>query len=229
MITKKFTIDDLGLTYSVGINQININVDKLIENYKLKNETDTLNYIFNLIEEIQGNYEESIVQFFSDDFISNLDHIYTACYYIQKAFFNRVNISNSKNIELLLYLNATRQIKIAIESFGIKVSNLKSGKLNYCILSNENNLKEINSSILEKLLASEIELTLNNKSKEKFEKIKNFYNFSNNQINCVLNSYGLISINENQIINQLENIFLAIHDLICEKMSLLSLEKFKSD
>ena len=100
MITKKFTIDDLGSTYSVGINQININVDKLIENYKLKNEKDTLNYIFNLIKEIQGNYEDIIVQFFSDDFISNLDHIYTACYYIQKAFFNRVNISNSKNIEL---------------------------------------------------------------------------------------------------------------------------------
>ena len=229
MITKDFSLDDLEFVYTVGVNQIKIDLDNLIKNNKLKNEKSILDFLINLIDEIQNAYEDTFIQFFSDALILDTNHIYTACYYVQKAFLNNANISKSKNIELLLYLTATRQIKKAIESFGIKISDLELGKLNFCVVSNEENLKNINNDILEKLLASEIEITLNNRSKDKFISVKNFYEFSNKQINCVLNSYGYNSIKEEQVINQIENLFLALYDLICEKMSLLSLEKFKSD
>ena len=226
MIVKNFYISDLDLKYFVGINQINIDIKKILELNKLKSENEALDFIFNLVEKVQIDYD-SMVQFYSDSYILNQDHISTACFYVQKAFFNNVNISKKKNIEFLLYLATKRQIKNAIEAFGIKISDLKYGNLNYCIISNKNNLKRINEEILYNLKANEKEITLNSKNVKKFKKIKNFFEISDNQINAVLNSYEVKEFNGNDIANNLINLFLALYDLICEKMALLSLENIK--
>ena len=138
MIVKEFYISDLDLMYSIGINQIHSEL-------KI-----SLDFLFNLIEKIQ-NDTNSMVQFFSDKYILNQEHLFTACYYVQKAFFNKVNISKRKNIEFLLYLSSKRQIKNAIEAFGINNLDLESGKISYIIVSNENNLNKINDEILQNL------------------------------------------------------------------------------
>lgn len=226
MINKEFNINDFSLNYSIGINQIEIDLDNLVGSHKLNNENEILDFLLNLSEEIQNAYKDTMVQFFSDLYVLSQDHILTASYYVLKAFYNEVNISKSKNIEFLLYLNAQRQIKKAIESFGI---DLKSKNLSYCIISTENNLNEINKEIIQNLNAFEVEITLNNKTVEKFNRIKNFYEISDNQIKSVLNSYGFEPFNKNSIAHNLDNIFVALYDLVCEKMSLLSLEKIKLD
>lgn len=214
MIVKKFYISDLNLKYLVGINQIRI-------------FDSTLDFILNLTEKIQNEHKNSVLQFFSDKYILNQDHIFTACYYTQKAFTDNTNISKRKNIELLLYLATKRQIKNALEAFGI---NLKSDKIiSYVIISNENNLNKINEEIIQSLGANEIELTINDQSVKKFNQIKSYFEISDNQINSVLNAYGVKEFNNDLIANNLNNLFLAIYDLICEKMAFLSLEKIKAD
>jgi len=217
MIKKNFYINDLNLKYLVGINQIHIRLEI------------SLDFLFNLIEKIQNDYKGSLVQFFTDKYVLNQDHIFMACYYVQKAFINKINISNKKNIEFLLYLATKRQIKNAIEAFGIKNSDLKSGNINYSIVSNENNLNKINEEILQTLEATEIEITLNEQSIKKFNQIKSYFEISNNQINAVLNSYGVNEVSNELISNNLDSLFLALNDLICEKMALLSLEKINVD
>ena len=214
MIVKKFYISDLNLKYLVGI-------------YQIKILDITLDFILNLTEKIQNDHKNSVLQFFSDKYILNQDHIFTACYYTQKAFTDKTNISKRKNIELLLYLATKRQIKNALEAFGI---NLKSDKIiSYVIISNENNLNKINEEILQSLGANEIELTINDQNVKKFNQIKSYFEISDNQINSVLNAYGVKEFNNDLIANNLNNLFLALYDLICEKMAFLSLEKIKAD
>ena len=214
LIVKNFYISDLNLKYLVGINQIRI--------FDI-----TLDFILNLTEKIQNNHKNSMLQFFSDKYILNQDHIFTACYYTQKAFRNKTNISKRKNIELLLYLATKRQIKKALEAFGI---NLKSSNIiSFVIISNENNLNKINEEILQSLGANEIELTLNDQSVKKFNQIKSYFEISENQINSVLNSYGVKESNNDLMANNLNNLFLAVYDLICEKMAFLSLERIKAE
>jgi hypothetical protein len=101
--------------------------------------------------------------------------------------------------------------------------------MSYIIVSNENNLNKINDEILQNLKANEIEITLNNKNAEKFNQIKSYFEISNNQINAVLNSYGVKNFSNKLIANNLDNLFLALNDLICEKMAILSLEKIRVD
>lgn len=216
MIIKKFNINDLKLNYFIGINQI-----------KLIDKKFALNQIFDLIENMQTSYDGSIIQFFNDKYVLSQDHVFLACYYVQKAFLQNINISNKKNIELFLYLATKRQIKISIEAFGITENSLKTGKLNFCIISPKNIIAELNIALLKHLGGIEIKFTLNNKTIEKFNRIKNFFNISDNQIITILNSYGISNINNFQINENLNILFSSLDDLICEKMTILSLEKIK--
>lgn len=230
MIREEFSLEDLNLKYYVGINQIEVDIQKLIQLNKLQNENTALNYIFSLIEKIQSKYNGTIVQFFNDAYVLNQDHVFKSIYFVQKAFLNNFNISNRKNIEFLLYLAGERQIKNAIEAIGLNISNLKDKLLTYCVISQDlDNLTNINGEILRALNSKDIALTLNKKSLEKFHRIKKFFNLSDNQIRIVLNSYDIKVINNNLTKNNLDDLFLALHDLICEKMALLSVEKIKND
>ncbi|MFX1302724.1 MAG: KEOPS complex subunit Cgi121 [Promethearchaeota archaeon] len=224
MIIRKFNIEELNLDYFVGINQIKMDLEKFLDFSKTDNKGDILNHFFNVIEEIQNKNENSVIQFFKDIYILNQDHIFTACYYLQKAFLRKYNISNKKNIELLLYLTTNRQINKSIEAFGIDYSDLIKNNLTFCIISPVNNLNSINNNVIRMLNAEEIEFTINNQSRAKFNSIKEFFNISENQLLPILRSYG-IKIKKAKI--DLSSMFSALYDLICEKMALLSLEKIK--
>jgi len=221
MIIREFKIPDLKMHFFAGINQIDIDLSKITTQEKIKKESDIVDFLKNFSEKIQNKYIDSILQFFSDTFVLNEDHIFVACYYVQKAYFNNQNISNKKNIELLLYLASNRQIKNAVEAFGITIEYLKKKRLSYCIISSENNLISINNEVVEYFDATELEFNLNYESLEKLNRIKNFFEISDNQINVVLNSFDNMVLNN----NILELSFNALYDLICEKMALLSIEK----
>ena len=170
----------------------------------------------------------SIIQIFNDKYIINQDHVFTACYYVQKAFLHNINISKKANIELFLYLAANRQITPSIEAFGVSEINLEKKILSFCIISPNDNILEINKTLIKNLEAEKIYLTLNDKTIEKFNRIKNYFEINDNQIMSVLKSYGL-KVKDITLMNgSLDNHFLALNDLIYEKMALLSLEKVKS-
>ena len=229
MIVKEINITDLNLNYFIAINQISIELARLLDEQNTENQVQVLDVIFDVIEQVQDTFKESTIQFFSQEYVLDQNHIFNASYFMEKAFLNHLNISNKKNIEFLLYLATNRQIKIGIEAFGIKDEEVKTGELLYCIISPKNNVDEINKEIIRILQAKELDLNLNARSLDKFNKIKTFFAILDHQIITVLKSYGINNKNNHITSNHLEDLYVALNDLICEKMTLLSLEKIKLD
>ncbi len=227
MITQKFNIKEISLEYFVGINQIKFNLSQFLQLFTINSEEEALKHLFKLTQELQNKNKGSMIQFIKDKYLLNKNHLFTASYFMQKAFYYNVNISNKRNIELLLYLSANRQISKGIETFGIDINDLRKGNLLFCIISQSNRIGKINSEILSILKVNEIEFNINSLSNEKITLIKKYYGISDNQIFSILNSYG-IKLVDDQISNiDLDSIALALYDLICEKMALLNLEKIK--
>ncbi|MFX1571264.1 MAG: KEOPS complex subunit Cgi121 [Promethearchaeota archaeon] len=227
MITKRFNIKEINLSYFVGINQINFNLSQFLTFFRIDNEEDALYHLFELTQSLQNTYKGSIIQFVKNEYLLNENHLFTACYYMQKAFYYNTNISNKKNIEILLYLSANRQIIKGIETFGINIKDLRKGDLLFCIISQSNNIEKINSEIISLLKVKEIDLAVNSLSHEKLIAIKEFYDISDKQFFSILNSYG-IKLGEKKNTNiDLGSTALALYDLICEKMALLNIEKIK--
>ncbi len=225
MIVKEYNIQESNLHYFIGINQIKIIINKFIDVKKIDNKAEVLNQFFKIIKQIQNKYENSVIQFIKNKYLLNEDHIFTACYYLQKAFLQNKKIANNKNIELLLYLAANRQISKSLEGFGIDYSDLSKGKLTYCIISPKNNLNNIYINLSEVLCAEDDELTINNESNTKSNLIKEYFEISDNQVDCVLKSYGF-NISKSDL--SLNSVNLALYDLICEKMALLYVEGAKN-
>ncbi len=214
MIIREYNIDDLKLKYHVFINQI-----------KLNDNRNTLNKLITLMDDLSKEYEGTVFQFFNDSYLLNQEHVFSACYFLQKAFHNGINISNNKSIEFLLYLATNRQIKVSIGAFGIRDDDLNEGLLSYCVISQLDNFNDISAKILQELNAFEAKITINDQTVEKFDRVKGYFKISDNQILSVLNSYGIKDFDMSQITGSLNILFKALHDLICEKMALLSLEK----
>lgn len=203
--------------YYIGINQVEIDPKKV-----------QINELVELIEVIQSHHEDTVLQFFNDRYILNSEHILHACYFVQKAFYTKNNISNKKNLELLLYLASKRQIKLSLECFGVNSYNFQNKRISYCIISSEDNIKQLNIEINKNLHSKDISLNFENLSIDKFNRVKNYFEFSDNQILTVMCSYGY----KNDILDinslNLESLYEVLNDLICEKMALLSLEKRSS-
>ena len=203
--------------YHIGINQIEIDPEEI-----------QIKELVELIEVIQSQHEDTVLQFFNDKYILNLDHVLHACYFVQKAFYTKSNISNKKNLELLLYLATKRQIKLSLECFGVNSYNLHNRRISFCIISQKDNIQQVNIEINSYLHSKDIGLNLGNLSIDKFKIVKKYFEFSDNQVLTVLKAYGY----KNDILDinslNLESLYEALTDLICEKMALLSLEKRRS-
>jgi len=212
MIIQEFSFPEDALHYFVGLGSLIIT--------KLE-----LDDIFNLIEIIQNRHEGVMLQFFNRKLILNYNHIFYACYHTLKTFHLKKNISNKMGIELLLYLAANRQIKKAIEYYGITTQIIHQGTIDFCIVSRNNNLDIIRKDLLKETSAEEIDLDLAKSSYDKYERIKEYFGINKNQIKTVLESYRILIDDTRTNIRNIENLYLAIEDLICEKMVLLSLEK----
>ena len=105
---------------------------------------------------------------------------------------------------------------------------MNNKKISFCLISSEDNIKQVNIEIVRSLHSKEISLDFGKLSFDKFDRIKKYFEFSDNQILTVLKSYGhkIDVLDENSL--NLESLYKALNDLICEKMALLSLEKRRS-
>ncbi len=226
MILKEFDINGLNLIYFVGLGQINFDFSRFLKINDLKKDKEGLDKLFNMIEDLQEKREDLCIQFINQNYIINQDHIYTACYFVRKAFYDKLNISNRKNLELLLYLAGVRQIKNAIESFGITIDQLKGGSLTYCVIANTSKeVESLNLKLLEKFEARDTPLTLNALSIENFLKIKQYYEFTDEQVKIVLKAHDLFENYKSLNSVNVKSLFFALNELVCEKMALLSTEK----
>jgi hypothetical protein len=109
--------------------------------------------------------------------------------------------------------------------FGLNEEILAKGILHYCVIHKLDHISEIHDRILGKLNCIPLESRLLKKSLEKFNKIKNYFGFTDNQIEVILKSYG-IKFKSSELSLENVNLFCdCLNDLICERMTLLSLEK----
>ena len=200
--------------YYVGINQIEVDPKKV-----------QIDQLVGLSEIVNNKHPETVLQFFDNQYILNFEHIFHACYFVQKAFTTNKNIAKTKNLEILLYLAANRQIKLSLESFGVKEHNLRNKKISFCLICPKDNIEHINSEINEHLSSKDIDNDLEIVSFDKFDRIKKYFDFSDEQILTVLHSYGYKISKEDIGTLDLERLYGALNDLISEKMTLLSLEK----
>lgn len=200
--------------YKVGIDQIEIDPKEV-----------QINDLVELIEIIQSHHKDTVVQFFNDKYILNLEHIMHACYFVQKAFYTNKNISNKKNLEFLLYLSAKRQIKQSLDSYGVNDNNLHKKKISYCIITSEDNINQVSMEVNKYLNSKDLDSDFEKMSEEKYNNIKDYFNISDNQIIVVLKSYGYNKTTLDTNNSNLKLKFRVLNDLICEKMVLLSLEK----
>ncbi len=212
MIIREFSFPEEQLHYFVGLGSLVIT----------KLELDDL---FNLIDLIQNRYEGVMLQFFNRKLILNYNHIFYACYHTLKTFHLKTNISNKMGIEILLYLAANRQIKKALKFYGITKQNINQGTIDFCIISNNNNLEIVCKELLKEISNEEIDLDLGESSYDKYKRIKEYFGINKNQIKAVLKSYRIFFDDIKPNKNNIGYLYLALEDLICEKMVLLSLEK----
>ena len=206
MSISKFSYNNGIIRFSVLINQIELK------------STRTLQQNLEIITKLQNDFPNIVIQFFNEKNVLNTDHIFNACYFVEKAFFQKRNISNKKHIELLLYISTKRQIKQAIEDFGLTHDNINNNRLSYCIISSDDNFDEHKYEINNRMDAVDIEININDKSLGKSGFVRDYFKINDNKVNSVLRSY----INEK---DEEHYKIKALNDIICEKMALLNLEK----
>lgn len=214
MNRRHIKIHALNLEYFAGIAKLEI-----------KNNQITIDDIFQLIDQIQQNNPDTMIQFFNEKYILNEEHVYRALYFLNKSYLNGTNISNKKNIEFFLYLAANRQIRFALDAFGLDQSILNENILTYCILSPSNNIFELNKIILDKLNANEITISFTDDSIDRIKRMVSFFELSELQLKTIIKSLDAKEIESS--VYDVDPIILkeAIMGMITERMALLSIEK----
>jgi tRNA threonylcarbamoyladenosine modification (KEOPS) complex Cgi121 subunit len=204
---------ETNLKIFIGLIEVKLNLQELSPNKFL----DLCNYVENM-------YNNALLQILNKQYILNSEHIFSACYFTYNAFLSKNNISKSKNIEFLLYLSTNKQIKIALKDFGLNYDKLKNQNCVICLISPERNLDIIYTDLKNKINLNEIKFEIDGKSIEKFNRIKNYFGITDDQLKVVLKSYKLTRERNKIFQFPLDDLFLALSDLIRERMVLLSLE-----
>ncbi len=216
MITEKFSIHEYHLNYYISLSKISLDKSSL-----------TLDQIIRHFSTLERENEKCFIQVCSDNLILNEMHIFSAVFFVQKAFLQGYNISSRKNLELLLYLATDRQIKNGFKDFGVSELVERKSPVILCIVTPNTGYQLIFDDILKTLNACEIELSISSPSIDKIKRIKNYYDISDNQIRVLLKSYSICDkrINKDNSYDIHELFVSALNDIIQEKMVGLILDQ----
>lgn len=172
-----------------------------------------------------GTENNCIVQFYNLKMINSPEHVYSAILFAERAFKRKINISNHKGIEYILYASLQRQIKIAIEMLGLNISENEQ-RIPIAI-----SITAEKSQIIEKtipMIEEEFEISIVETHSELFnsEKIENLTKIYQIPEFEILNALSLDSNIKKTIFNESTNEEKqrAIDLVLKERMSLLSLE-----
>lgn len=164
-----------------------------------------VNSLLNLIREKTANAE---VQFFDAELIAGWEHLYFAVLNALKAFENKLNISNSLAVEIVLYASAQRQIKKALGLLGI---DLGSSNVAAVILAETESKVSETLETISHLMPGKRDDSILELTEEKFDGIKKLFNISEPELNAKLESEGM----EKK----------ALTDLVIEHVALLAIQR----
>ena len=132
MFIKNFDTDTLKYKY-IGISAFIINQFRPIDEILIK------------IKDLTNNYGTEL-QLFDAGCIATWEHLFFAAINALQSTATGHNLANNLTIELSLYVSGNRQIKIALEKFGVK-PNTKTVAV--CIFGNqEKNIMKCNNELL---------------------------------------------------------------------------------
>jgi len=164
---------------------------------KIKNVED-------FIAEARIKAEDVNLQFFNANLVAGWEHLYFAVLNALTAFKNGLNISKSLVVEVLLYASAQRQIRNAVEFFGIKESVSEVAVVVFAE-DREKVVKALEN--LSKFIQGKEDESLLEIDDRKFRMIKDFFGISDLELSAKLERKGM----EKK----------ALKDLVIERVALL--------
>lgn len=170
-------------------------------NVKIEDVNQFLNFV-------RKETKESNIQFFDAKLVATEKHIYFAALNALNAFANKMNISNSVDIETLLYASAQRQIKKAVELLGIKND---SSQLAVLIIAETEQKAALTLDIVSRLVLGERDDGVLELTDEKIAGVKSLFNISSLEIEAKLKEKGF----EKE----------ALVDLVVEHVALLATQR----
>jgi tRNA threonylcarbamoyladenosine modification (KEOPS) complex Cgi121 subunit len=156
------------------------------------------------IEKIRKEAGNVTLQFFNAKLVAGWEHLYFAVLNALTAFKNKLNISNSLAVEILLYASAQRQIRNAVELFGIKE---ETNEIAVVVLAENKEKVEEAIEKLSKLTQGMQDDEVSELNDEKFGIIKEVFGISDLELEAELEREGF----EKQ----------ALRDLVIEHIALL--------
>ncbi|MHA1819666.1 MAG: KEOPS complex subunit Cgi121, partial [Promethearchaeota archaeon] len=185
-----------------------------------------------------GKKTKTLIQLFNPDAILSTKHIYYAVYYGLTSFLKGINISNDRNLEIILYASQQRQINVALKIMGLNYEglgvNTHDNFNNLIYFAVEGNSEDAINHALRDLTQLLINTssdkafdqnisTISPPNRKKIYDIKKLFNVSDNEIRISLMTLGFP---EKLLINEIndKNLEDALLGCIIERMALLSLE-----
>ena len=148
-------------------------------------KVEDIDKLFTTLKEKTGN---GAVQFFNAKLVAGWEHLYFAALNAVNALENKLNISNSLSIEILLYASAQRQIKEAVKSIGIH-PNCK--EVAVVILANtRSKISSLLSTVSELLTGGVQDDKILELTDEKFKDIKKLFGISDTELKAKLEKKG---------------------------------------
>ena len=137
------------------------------------------------VEKIRGAAKPALVQMFDADCVAGFDHLFFATLNALRAFSQKNNISETVDMESLLYASGQRQIRKAIEMTGVKLdtSNVAVLILADDKLKIQNGEKGVNG-LINGVRDDQI---LEVKSEEKIHKLMNLFNITELELRSLSN------------------------------------------
>ncbi|MFB0560475.1 MAG: KEOPS complex subunit Cgi121 [Candidatus Lokiarchaeia archaeon] len=126
------------------------------------------------------------IQLFDTSLIATWEHLFFGALNALKAFIYGKNISNKLSVECLLYTSGQRQISIAVKNFGVKPTTRKIGII--LIGDAQDLLQEVYKKVLLITKGVENDAILSINNKDKFDKIRNFFQITEIDLNTICDS-----------------------------------------
>jgi tRNA threonylcarbamoyladenosine modification (KEOPS) complex Cgi121 subunit len=140
------------------------------------------------LECVRGEVQEPCIQFFDAKLIAGQQHLHFAAVNALKAFEEKLNISSSLTIEVLLYVSAQRQIRKAVDMLGI---NPHSSQVAVLVIAETKREADVALEAVSKLISGERDDGVLELTDEKFKGIKKLFGVSDLEIDAKLRKEGL--------------------------------------
>ncbi|MGQ9459904.1 MAG: KEOPS complex subunit Cgi121 [Candidatus Bathyarchaeaceae archaeon] len=140
------------------------------------------------LESVRREVTEAHVQFFDAKLIASQQHLYFAALNALKAFEDKLNISNSLAVEVLLYASAQRQIRKAVDMLGIKPD---SSQVAVLVIAETKLVADTALEAVSKLISGKRDDHILELTDEKFEGVKRLFSISDLEIEAKLKKEGL--------------------------------------